>query len=330
MPRLAAEFYFELNNVVVSPEIPGLSVRFHRGRFDCEIWSPIAADKLPTNGEFDKLLVSVGLQMGTLPVIRVTLRFDSDLSAATSEANEAKAKEEGLAALELAFKEASAALSEFIWWTRIRKGQVWLNAHPDSFRLFQPGRLLDEDLDQALPVELSRPGPLPTVPAKGAIDREFFETISGLLGDGRPDLPPAESLYADAQQLASEEPPDLKKAVLIAAIACEAKVKETLRKCPRAELLPMVDLFLNHPRDFTVAALCLFTDVMMVVMGRSLKKENAGLSKRIGKLFEHRNAIAHSKNQAPSDNQLRDAVEAAKLALEWLDQVQRSATPPAP
>jgi hypothetical protein len=190
--------------------------------------------------------------------------------------------------------------------------------------------LLDEDLDQALPVELSRPLHLPTVPARGAIDGVFFEALSGLLGDGRPDLPPAESLYSDAQQLASAEPPDLKKAVLIAAIACETKVKGTLRKCPRAELLPMVELFLSHPRDFTVAAHCLFTDVMMVVMGRSLKNDDPCLSRRMEKLFEHRNAIAHSKNRAPSDNELRDAVEAAKLALEWLDQVERSATTPAP
>src|ERR1035441_4899371 len=98
----------------------------------------------------------------------------------------------------------------------------------------------------------------------------------------------------------------------------------------RPEVLTGRGKYAGVHRDIPLAALCLFTDVMMVVMGRSLKKENAGLSKRIGKLFEHRNAIAHSKNQAPSDNQLRDAVEAAKLALEWLDQVQRSATPPAP
>lgn len=330
MPRLAAEFYFELDNLVVSPEIPGLAVRFHRDRFDCELWSPAAADQLPTNGEFDKLLVNLGLQIGTLPVVRFTLTFDNDLSAAAFGANAAEAQEAGIAVLEMAFKEASAALSEFIRWIRIRKGQVWLNAHPNSFRLFQPGRLRDEDVGKVLPVELFKPGPLPTVPAKGAIDKEFFAAVSGLLGDGHPDVPPAESLYADAQQLASENPPDLKKAVLIAAIACEAKVKETLQTCSRAELLPMVDLFINHPRDFTVAALSLFTDVMKVVMGRSLKEENAGLAKRIGKLFEHRNAIAHSKSNAPSDDDLRDGVEAAKLALDWLDQVQRSAARPAP
>src|ERR1019366_10777328 len=47
-------------------------------------------------------------------------------------------------------------------------------------------------------------------------------------------------------------------------------------------------------------------------------------------LLEKKQAIAHSKNQAPSDNELRDAVEAARLFFFFLRKGQPPNSPPFP
>jgi hypothetical protein len=80
-------------------------------------------------------------------------------------------------------------------------------------------------------------------PPESAIDQAFV----ACLDDSRPPLPIGETFLADALHFAWAHPPDLPRAVLLAAIACEVKVKQILRERTTSSIRPMIDVLLeNH------------------------------------------------------------------------------------
>lgn len=127
-------------------------------------------------------------------------------------------------------------------------------------------------------------------------------------------------LLADA-----EAAPDVNHSVLLAAIGCEVAMKSALTEHASAAHAPLVDLLLDHPRDFSLAAANLFHQPSLIVLGRSLKQDNHKLFKRVQSLFEDRNRIAHRAFEGLSTTDvLRDEIDAAKEALRWLESIGRS------
>lgn len=133
----------------------------------------------------------------------------------------------------------------------------------------------------------------------------------------RPD--PARQLLADARYLAhwapSKDPP---RSVLVAAIACEVRVKGMLRERAKPPADVVLDVLLDNPRAFPHSAIELFDKVSLAVDGRSLRLQDKELYKRLGAVFEIRNKIAHHGYE-PTLDEARQVVGAAMEVFEWLD-----------
>lgn len=137
---------------------------------------------------------------------------------------------------------------------------------------------------------------------------------------GRPsELPLGRTLLAEAGHLASYTMiPHASRALLMAAVACEVHVKAALRTAAAAEQAPLVDLLLENPRDWTLAAAGMFDKLADATAGRSLRKEAPETYKAVVALFEARNRLAH-RGEIPTRAEARAHVAAAEAAFQWLD-----------
>jgi hypothetical protein len=130
-------------------------------------------------------------------------------------------------------------------------------------------------------------------------------------------LPIAETLLADALYFIGLNPPDCQRAVLIAAIACE--VKDTLRRKVPPDRLSFVDLILDNPRDWSLAAVALFDKAMNAALGRSLRAERHEVYKDVTKLFEVRNRIAHGGESRTTKTQGASFLPPGRSFAGWTD-----------
>jgi hypothetical protein len=143
--------------------------------------------------------------------------------------------------------------------------------------------------------------------------------IQKVLEGAEPDL--AATFLTDAQYtVLRANDPNLRQAVLLAAIACEVKIKDTITSLATPEQRQLVDLLLDHPRDWTMAASSLYDKGLEAVCGRSLRKENIDLYKDIDLLFQDRNRIAHKGgDRVSADDILKKHIRSAKSVFDWLD-----------
>src|SRR5205823_2602379 len=112
------------------------------------------------------------------------------------------------------------------------------------------------------------------------------------------DAPISRALLADAFHAAiwSERYTgwaDVKRAVLLAAVALEIHVKSRLRETVRADVKDLLGELVPEKRQAVLPAIELFSSVAEAATGRSLRKESPDLFERVRKLFEDRNALAH-------------------------------------
>jgi hypothetical protein len=107
--------------------------------------------------------------------------------------------------------------------------------------------------------------------------------------------------------------------LVLAAIATEVKVKEPLVRLASTEQRPVLDLVLENPRDWSVAAIALFDKALDAVAGRSLRTEDKPLYTAVKTLFEHRNRVAHRGDITLEQSLVRDDINAAIKVAGWLD-----------
>lgn len=163
--------------------------------------------------------------------------------------------------------------------------------------------------------------------SKTALNQPRIAELAELL-ERRPRLPLPDLLIADAHLFVrSETESDWPRAVLLAAIGTELAVKTALRDAA-APLgrLQLVQVLLENPRDFSVAAAALFDKVMAAVGRRSLREDNRDLFRGVERLFQTRNGIAH-RGEMPDQATTREVVVTASEALAWLRSEETTATP---
>ena len=173
---------------------------------------------------------------------------------------------------------------------------------------------------------------LPARPKAATLDSEMLEEIITALAASR-SVPLPELFLADAEHfLLCETQSDLQRAILLAAIACELKVKETMRKKVFARGLPLVETLISKPRDFSMSAAGLFDEAMKAALGRSLREDDKQLYRAIADsptknaLFQNRNAIAHSGAEVEL-KVAQENVRAARKVFTWLDELPVSQRP---
>jgi hypothetical protein len=142
------------------------------------------------------------------------------------------------------------------------------------------------------------------------------------------EVPPiAEVLLADAQHLATAglqfASSDGLRAVLMAAIACEVKVKGNLRERASDEQKALIEYMLSNQREVTLTAAELFNKIMKASQGRSLRDADSKLFKEVTELFQLRNLVAH-QGKPPTVEEARRLVGVAKRVFRWLDEKPES------
>jgi hypothetical protein len=213
---------------------------------------------------------------------------------------------------------AKAICGDFLDWTRIRCGQYWLGLHGQE-QLPIPGlsctvKHVSPGEDYQLSFVVGEPSAR-RMPGERPITGEDLGEL-GRLFSGNAGFQPSDLLLADALTHLCKTPPDRWRAVLLAAIACESKIKSSLVAAAPADRLSLLNVILDNPRDVTVAAINLFDKVAGAVVGRSLRTENRELFKRIDKLFQTRNRIAH-RTEFPEDD-VDDLVSAVRETFAWI------------
>jgi hypothetical protein len=210
-------------------------------------------------------------------------------------------------------------LTAVIQQVRTQLGQHWLGTSSEM-----PERTWLSDL-----VDLETGDRLPFGP--GVVLRAIGREIEhGVTPDGLSlqveracrgnETPLPEELLNDAKYLAwIRDPPDLRLAVLLGAIACEAKIKQLLPSVASADATELLEMVLNNPRDVTIAVVTHLDKTSKAVAGRSLREEDADLYKAVVRLFETRNKIAHGKGVQPGEEEMRAGIRAAAQAFGWID-----------
>jgi hypothetical protein len=261
-------------------------------------------------------------QIVSVHVVRTSVEFDADVSAADFVADKSAAASDAFPAFMEAAGVSRGALTMFLDWVRVRSAQPWLGLSGETPELIDRMDLVDVEAGVRLPVGFSESRRIELLPQESALTAEAVDAI---LSSVRKDAPPpiAASLLADAQYLAwHAETRDLTRAVLLAAIGAEVKVKQTLQELVPAPSRPLLDVILDNPRDVSLPVRALFDKALVAAIGRSLREEDPPLYRRVDSLFQIRNAIAH-RGQTPNEDKAHDAVRAAREAFVWLDNLPK-------
>ncbi|MBB5077782.1 hypothetical protein [Nonomuraea endophytica] len=202
--------------------------------------------------------------------------------------------------------------------------QPWLGP---SAKLFLPGftsgRLYDRNGEWfRAGYGVTKPGVL-RLGVSAPNHQEFEALVSNISGAGYVEPPLAETLLADALYTSSSaDHPDLRLATLLAAMACEVKIKQAMRILATQEQAALVDALLDNPRDWSMAASSLFDKGIAAVCGRSMRVEDRPLWKRVDRLFFVRNKVAHVGGEGLEPTAISEGhPEAARDAFEWVDRV---------
>ena len=214
---LGKTYRFSHDGLPVTIEIP-------RQRNDFLFWTPFVPEEywaVRDLGQGDEVF---------LYVIRMTVILNADVSAADVSIANSQELSKASAMMGRAQKTASHIATEFIAWVRVTTRLTSLLLSSEVPPLAGPVRAFEVQSGHQLHV-----APPHTVVAyardpldKYRLDATDVRDIISLIQEGRP-TPVPETLLADAEYHAEYRVRDFRRAVLMAAIACETKVKMILR-----------------------------------------------------------------------------------------------------
>jgi hypothetical protein len=307
MTRVRATFHYAMRRFLVEDGLLGGSFALRIENHDVTIIFPLAGGRdenpataspgAPLNDRFperDEMPLVEGAQdihvtmgsrsMGEGPTLDNVdvLRAEVILDAATFGAADfhgggtaSQVWERAKREVEDAGRAADAAIERLISWIRVRHGQVWLGLYGEDVRRVGSEEVVDMEAARRLPWPARLDMAFSVVERNTPLNSERLGALRPLVeANSPPGL--AELLLADARLVAtSAEPPDPSRALLMAAVACEVKIKAFLRECANAEQAPLVELLLSNPRDWSVAAAALFDQPLRIV-ARDITQGRAG------------------------------------------------------
>jgi hypothetical protein len=329
--ELRAIFQFQVRGLWVRRELFGSSHRLERAGHRIEIALPKDENDFRTwqllpGDDYRALGGSAGTvddpdQMRSVSVIRVTVETEGDVTVADFADEKPEASNRATAVFDAAQALAEEVIKDFVAMIRAKHGFSWMGLSSDNIAQVGPASLVEAETARRLPVGPTLMMHSMMFPREKALTTTQVTDLIRQIETGQP-VPFAESLLADAEYLAwagDWESSDPLRAILMAAIACEVKAKFVLREGIPPEQAALLDYVLDNPREVTVtAADGLFNKVMMAAQGRSLRDDDRELFKRISRLFEVRNRVAH-RGEWPATDEARELVRSARRAFEWLD-----------
>ncbi len=266
-------------------------------------------------------------------VLAVQIAVDADFEPSTTDLDPAAHRDEierGQAALNKAFPIALSLASDFISWLRVSTGRYWLGPSHEA------PEVIDGDLiETASGRRVRNIGFNPVLhitgfgPDAGMTVEELDQVAERLAAGEIPGT--AEMLLSDAREALTGPTVeqewrtvrrDIRRAILLASIACEVKIKSTLVDKTPPDKRGLVEIILKNIR---VAVGALPHKTMKAAVGRSLHEDNSNLFEAVNNLFRDRNDIAH-RGEPPRLDDARGDVQAAVDLFAWLDSLP---SPPA-
>jgi hypothetical protein len=250
--------------------------------------------------------------------LRVQVSFDGPASAASyKDPAESDAHVIASEASWGAMEEAQRVVEALVSWLRVVPGQFWLGLSGENPWPAGRSRLEDLDAGRRLPYSFSgRRFVLQQIAHDAIVNpRSLGHVLNRVEVDEEPSL--ASSCLADAWFLNSHSS-DAPRVILTAAIACELRVKQALRELAKPEAAGLVDVLLENPRDYSVAAAALFDKPLAAVTGVSLRNNDRELWNQVNRLFKIRNDIAH-RGYTPTAEEALECLQTATQAFRWLN-----------
>lgn len=161
-------------------------------------------------------------------------------------------------------------------------------------------------------------GPTHSVVMRSSRLRLEHEQLSEIASNVSADVEPGvdQSLLADAWHLSDASAAnDRDRAWIVAAIACEVKVKRVLRERAAVDRRAMVDLLLRRRSNLPE----LLDDVWPAVFDACLRTEDPPLFENIKALNAQRNRIVHAGKKDPSVSTYLDPAQIAQALFDWID-----------
>jgi hypothetical protein len=194
-----------------------------------------------------------------------------------------------------AFPTAVETAERFLGLARTRANQDWLPSRQEGASLALYGMLMYAGTDTEVKQEArwQPPGLAVGINPERAAGPDEIEQLLLLTRSGTEPLD-ADVLLADARAAISivrvrqqwkAEHRDTGRAVLLAGMAAELKIKRTLTEKIRPELRPLLDVILENPRDMSIATGQLLDKPMKAALGISLREEKANLPDEYETLF---------------------------------------------
>jgi hypothetical protein len=333
MAKMTAVLHFSTGELLVTAAMVGRRQPISYRGYECEISFPNDNNDFDVHGyEHAPVLISefgTGENANTymVHVVQVVIRISGELFASefTSTSSDPERDRALIARAVLLYDEATSVgqklVDSYLGHVRATLGQFWIGFSMERSRPVWIGRLYDAS-GTRIPVGRPQVGKAMVKPStfavSAAVHGEVLRKVSSLM-----DPPLAETLLRDAQHL-GWTPINIREAVLLAAIACEVKIKKTLEQLASDGQLALVELVLKHPRDVSVATAALFDKALKAVCGRSLREDDPGLFKAVTRLYEVRNKIAHRGRSVHPDGELWTHVMTAVGAFAYLDEILSS------
>lgn len=297
---------FDVENLRVAPATSAWSTVF---RFDNHLFSIGVAPRLHSQTEAISascILVAVQLQTA----------FSGQEFCSTSDGGDPVGAQ-ALMQFTAAMHAAVTFVESHVDHLRIELSQPWLASSANRVRPAMPAVVIDEEFRTRTvpfgygPIQLRSSAP---VQLDDSIrERLIAQTISGVAADF------ARTILADAQYLSYQNDPDIRLILLLSAVSCEVKIKETLRLLAVEEQKDLVDLLIGSPRDFSLAAATLFDSGLRAVSGRSLREDDRDLYNGLSKLYQDRNAVAHRGRRASELQSPGTYLSVAERVFQYLD-----------
>jgi hypothetical protein len=354
MARLRMTFHYAVHKLVIDRDLLGASVKMQVSGLDVTVVFPMAPEasdgpeaaspapafdeRFPTREPMPLIEgaqdIFVVLSHGpadpseshpvTIDLLRVEATGDFDLAASEYGAKGGASEEvwnRATAAMDAGGRAADSVIELLISWTRVRHRQVWLGLYGEGGERVGSDELVDLDAGRRLPWPARADMAIHVVGRDAPLRAGTWQDMKAHIERNEPPST-ADLLLADAVYLAGQGPQsDPRRALLIAAVACEIRIKAVVREFASPEQELLIDLLLKNPRDWSLSVIVLFDKPLEIVNGHSLKADNRDLYKAVDALIKRRNGLAH-RGEIPSIEESRESVKAAAEVFIWLAELR--------
>lgn len=204
---------------------------------------------------------------------------------------------------------------DFMRWVRATARQAWLGTVAEPPHQYGRGGLYYADSGEVI----FGSGPTQVVEFKSSRSRLEPGSLEALLPGlaSEEEVPVAQELLADAWHMSTgADVPDLNRAVLLAAIACEIKTKDFLRQHADPTRQRLLSLALKR----TSTLHTLLDEVCLAALDVSLKDSVPALYEQTRRLTTHRNNIVHKGRPEAAASDLRGGpAQIAQDLFDWFD-----------